>query len=306
MAVLTMPVGLAELSREVQRQKKRQEAAEMLWSFEGSVVTQTDCWTIAARNIGSAYSLAYTRHCAAVDNWGKAQLAPSLEKMLLLGILGYFTGPAFAWVVEAKAILDKAEKIRLLFETALGVKAKYFAPYLPADSPNSDPLTFQNRLENRISSFLKAFREMTAREWDGLRQLPDQVWDSWDAAKQRAAYDRLLKEIQEMKGMARTNDKIVADLADDLEKYIWANWIPRLRRITSQSLGGSSPGWSMYEYSSVSSPFTASAVESRLSELGILEEAGVKIKWLQDAGIEVEKLIDWAHGYTPEPWVPKE
>jgi hypothetical protein len=79
------------------------------------------------------------------------------------------------------------------------------------------------------------------------------------------------------------------DMADELERGIWAKWMPQLKRGT-RFVGKEDRVKVDYEG-------VGSAIEDRLADLGILEMANVRIHWYHSAESEDTKLIAWAQSY---------
>ena len=97
------------------------------------------------------------------------------------------------------------------------------APSVPA---SQEPLEFQNGLEIQIDKVkLKALSFLHTMATK-IKDMPDAAWDKYDDREFITAYQDWQKEVN---GLADEDD-LPDDktMADDLERLIWALWVPRL------------------------------------------------------------------------------
>ena len=94
-------------------------------------------------------------------------------------------------------------------------------------------------------------------------------------------------------------EKDVQDMTRDLERALWAKWIPRLKTVSRQVSGGDAYNWGYSDqvgqdvasYEGVPGP-----IADRFEILGILSEAGLSgiSKWNSANESEYTKLKAWA------------
>ena len=106
-------------------------------------------------------------------------------------------------------------------------------PYYDAPAPSvpasQEPLEFQNGLEKQINKVEGKAMIFLSKLAHKIKALPptDAAWDNYDDSKFTTAYQNWQKEAN---GLADEDD-LPDDqtMADDLERLIWALWVPRLR-----------------------------------------------------------------------------
>ena len=135
-----------------------------------------------------------------------------------------------------------------------------------------DPLVFQNEHENKV-------------EWAAA---PLEKWDTYTEEKQLTAHGAWLRQAATLAG--KDSLPSIDVMADELERGIWANWMPGLK--CSRMLMTKNYAGKVDEYESVDS-----AIEDRFAKPGILKMADTEIHWYQRAETEDKKLIAWAQGY---------
>jgi hypothetical protein len=136
----------------------------------------------------------------------------------------------------------------------------------------------------------------------------DRFWDGWGEEGAQVALDSWWDGDGRSPGAGAlwgTYDKTeqkVNVMARDLERAMWAKWIPRLRIVSIIQPSGDLPSSSYFpqvgerveNYAGVKGP-----IEDRFRELNILKEAGLDgIHWYNSAASEDTKLIDWANRFV--------
>ena len=108
-----------------------------------------------------------------------------------------------------------------------GSMGPYYGAPAPSVPASQEPLEFQNGLEIQIDKVkLKALSFLHTMATK-IKDMPDAAWDKYDDREFITAYQDWQKEVN---GLADEDD-LPDDktMADDLERLIWALWVPRLR-----------------------------------------------------------------------------
>jgi hypothetical protein len=273
----------------------RARATLRLSAWEHQLRATCESWQVAARQIGSAYATAAKNHN---DALAKQAQIDALETQAIFSVLTIATSGAFSWASSGLALAEQFPERKLLVEAVQGAAEAGIGEGFSALGPmvfsqtNSsvsiDPLQFQNDRENAVSEAKKKVDERFAKidlEWASADL---NEWDGYDEKKQRAELDDLLRQAGTLAGEEDLPSP--DDMAEELERGIWAQWMPQLKRVkyyASKAGGGPKD-----DYASV-----GSAIEKRLDKLGILDMADVTIHWYHSAEPEDRKLIAWAQGY---------
>ena len=108
-----------------------------------------------------------------------------------------------------------------------GSMGPYYGAPAPSVPASQEPMEFQNGLEIQIDKVkLKALSFLHTMATK-IKDMPDAAWDKYDDREFQTAYQDWQKEVN---GLADEDD-LPDDktMADDLERLIWALWVPRLR-----------------------------------------------------------------------------
>jgi hypothetical protein len=187
-----------------------------------------------------------------------------------------------------------------------GSMGPYFdAP--PATVPASqDPQEFQNGLEKQVDALKLKALDFLGRMITKIKNTHGAAWDKYDDSEFQTAYQDWKKEVN---GLADQKD-LPADpnrMADDLERTIWAVWVPRLRTRTkpkekpdNRTYRGDSfdfRGGEVDVYARVYEP-----VDDRFVALGIETQEQTDLPKQE----EDKLLIAWGEKYLRnlQPWVP--
>lgn len=171
------------------------------------------------------------------------------------------------------------------------------APALPPMGSVS-PHEYQNVLLIHIDGEAARVDQIMAELTE--RREPPEFFDDWDSEGFGRALGYVIEDIQ-MLGM--TGLPSVDVMAKEIERCIWARWIPVNLRVvnTNIPLTGTMArhGIPVYEYFNPST-----AIEARFNELGITRDSGVGDfgVWTSDA--EIQQVITWAQNYRPRPFMP--
>jgi hypothetical protein len=288
--------AIARLAKDKARLTNLARATLRLGQFQDEVQARAEGWQMAARDIGSAYATAAKRHTDALAKQDKIE---ALKIQLMFSVLTVATVGSLSWVSSGLGLGDKYPERRKLIEAVedaaqAGVDKTYGAmgPLIQSSQGQSvsiDPLVFQNERENAVSEakikVLEHFGRIK-REWAAA---PLEKWDGYTEARQVAEHGAWLRRAATLAG--KDSLPSIGTMADELERGIWAAWLPGLK--STRSVAGHS-GYSgkVDLYASV-----GGEIEDRLEELGILKAAGVEIHWYQRAETEGKGLIAWAQGY---------
>jgi len=274
-------------------------------------MARAESWRIAARNIGSAYATAAKMHR---DALAKQDKIDALTTQLIFSVLTVATSGALSWVSTGLQMSEKfPERVQLIeavedaAQAGVGEGFSALGPLIwtrQNESVNIEPQVFQNERENAVSEAIIKVEDRFGDIQSEYASFPLEKWDDYTEEKQLADFKAWLKEADTLAG--KDDLPSIDVMADELERGIWALWVPRLRtkfiydRLGSRidktermservNAGELKEG---YDYASV-----GSAIEERLNKLGILKMANVQIHWYQSADTEDKKLIAWAQGY---------
>lgn len=276
--------AIAQLTKDNERSKTAGRADQILKAFEFKIMARAESWETAARNIGSAYSLAAKRHTEAI---AKQNNTDALRTQALFSVLTVAASGALSWISSGMQAGVQSAEVKILIEAGedvaqagAGEAFSALGPMLvasPHQAVSEDPQIFQNQRANVVSEAKRKIFERFAKIHLDWAATPLEKWDGYDEAKQQKEYSDLEARADALAG----GDKLpsVDDMADELERGIWAKWMPGLKS-------------SQFLMTKVSS-----AVEERLDKLGILRVADVAIHFWQSADYEDKKLIAWANGY---------
>ena len=264
-------------------------------------------WRRTARELGRAYEQAYDTHKTAVEDAAKLK---ALKESIAFGVLTAATGGALGWIGEAMqaGTLGKgfqsmmAGGIEDMIQAGVGetidVVQTSVAP--SAQAVSKSPYRFESDLLDTIDDQWDKVLDYFIGKKEELDDSELEAFEGVNAALLRLlmthwmAFNKMMKKPKEF-------DR--KELAETLERGIWAAWVPGLvhkikveRRLDPKD----PPGAAGYEVRKLrSSP--GSPVESRLNALGITEAAGIGKDfgwWTSDE--EIDKLVSWANSYEPE------
>jgi hypothetical protein len=311
---------------EKDRMLKRPTAIIILQRFQTDVLANAEKWAICARNFGSAYTRAAKQHRDALAN---AEKLNQLDAQMMFSALTLLmTGPvSMIWntntIQQADVLIKNSLKDVLLAGfgegfSAIGPVAVAVPPAAKdktiaddaLDDLYKEPLECENVLANRVSGWKIGALQLISGQLFQLQQKmdDDRFWDGWSQAEAQWAIDSWWDGDGRSPGAGAlwgmdvsTSEKNVKDMARDLERAMWAKWIPRLRTVSTMASGGNAYDWGSSDqvgqqvenYAGVKGP-----IEDRFRELNILQEAGLDgIHWYNSAASEDTKLIAWANRF---------
>ena len=107
-----------------------------------------------------------------------------------------------------------------------GSMGPYYGAPAPSVPASQEPQEFQNGLEIQIDKVKIKALSFLHNMITKIKDLPDAAWDKYDDREFTTAYQDWQKEVD---GLADEDD-LPDDktMADDLERLIWALWVPRL------------------------------------------------------------------------------
>ena len=273
-------------------------------------------WRIAARNVGSAYDKAADLHAKALGDRDKVI---AQRQAIMFAVLTAATAGSLSWLstvgqaaqaakaAKAGKELSKSKElfINVLEDTvqagtgeAIDVAQLHIMD--PSTPVSQNPLVYQNDMLNYLDQLLIKVKEYVQQV---VKKLEDQtmvVWDTFDPEKQKKIY---FEKLGGSKLAQVPNLPNVASMQKELERAMWAKWLPSLKRIEKQWRGGMHTGG--YRDTTVYDDPT-SPVEDRLDKLGISKESGVgKLRGSWTWEDEVKKLISWANSYKQPTFIGK-
>jgi hypothetical protein len=281
-----------------------------LASFDHRVMAKAEKWLMTARNIGSAFTRAVKAHRDALANEDKIK---QLRTQAFYSVLTVLSTGALAWVAQPGAVKKISELLGPILKDTLsaGLGEAFSAngplldpPEAMRDAVNQEPQEFQNDLENKVSAFKIKAHDYLAKVYDFYRTAPPETWLSAQVDKLQTMTDEWMQKAAPIGNLAITladqEEKRISDMADEIERGFWREWILKLEHSVQISPFGDPDPIIQTEYDSISS---GGPVAARLDYLGILREADVSIKWYHEAIEEDRPLIAWARNkYKPHPF----
>jgi hypothetical protein len=185
-----------------------------------------------------------------------------------------------------------------------GSMGPYYGAPAPSVPASQEPLEFQDNLVTQIDRVEHKALIFLKKLADKIRDTPDAAWDKYDDREFQTAYQDWQKEAN---GLADVDD-LPDDktMADDLERFIWALWVPRLHtkeiKSSHRTYYGEDFEYDRREvdvYARVYKP-----VDDRFVALGIETQDETDLR--RDK--EDKLLIAWGEKYlrNVQPWVSGE
>jgi hypothetical protein len=309
MASPTLQQQVNQIQLDDKRKEIRRKAERHLLHFDHLLRQKVARWRICARSIGSAYATAAANHRKALQDADKNN---ALNAQMLFSAITLVMSGGVSMVFSALA-LEEGHKVlgnlaKDLTMTVAGEAPSANGPPAVATLPKQtsddavdvEPLRYQNSMMNKVDAWEKEQVQFISDLDDAIDAAPLEKWDDFNELLFRTVIDRAWENLP--LGMAEnTDEKDVDAMARDLERGMWAKWMPRLKSVSRLTSGGDVYNWGYSEdvgkeitsYEGVKSP-----VEVRFKELNILSEAGLDgIHWYNSADSEDTKLISWANRY---------
>lgn len=296
---------LAALEKSRERESKRTNAYMALGSLKLSVDMRTKSWQEAAKHIGSAYVMAYSKHKEVL---GKEAAEKALGIQMVFSILTVVTAGSLAWVgLSARlAGMGLSELVRESIEDAaqagVGEVFSAVAPlvFAPSMGPvGIDPQIFQNNLETNILSMMREIDKVFKDIIDILRGAKLEKWDHYDENIQAARHYAWQKKAAGFSGVEDlpidlNGNPSMQMMADELERGIWAKYILSERYYRDFGIFKTAPE---YEFVGIN-------VCKRLAELGVLKLTynAMNVPESEEYILNpksIAALAGWAKGYQP-------
>jgi hypothetical protein len=169
-----------------------------------------------------------------------------------------------------------------------------YAPPPPSEPVSIDPLKYQNDLLDRIKNLERPALGYIGNMITDMKTWPKQKWLEYDDSKFQTEQANWKTQADRLGGPDLLPKADV--MADDLERGMWAAWMPALRTVEHHTDVLIGPD-DIEAFKSISGP-----LEERFKALGILQAAGVTVKWTQFAETEDRPLMDWAKKFTVPTW----
>jgi len=301
-----------QLELESKRARNKSQAIFYLDSFREQVMRRATSWQRAVLRVGSAYSIAAEQHRSTLEKQAKLE---SLGDQVLFSILTVATAGGLAWLssaLQAGQILTEGKLLTNILEDTMqaaggeGFSAIGTMLTTPVVSPvGINPQVFQNERLDAILAAEEHAHAYFAKVSDAFHNAPPAFWDIYDEARQKDQFDAWLDRADFLKGEENLPD--TASMAFELERAFWAQWVQQL---AIRALGFA-PSVFGYGKQTPSDPYNITkysypgrAVEARLNELRISQEAGIDDFGWWTSETEIDKLVAWGRAYRVNPFVP--
>lgn len=270
---------------------------------------------------GNSYATAVSKHETTVKNLEKhkadvANIAGSILSVAGLGTLSWLSS-ADKLKVVLKGLSEVQENV--LEDVAQGGWDKVVS--YSAGQPNNSiktsfdsPLVFQNTIALKALRAYQAARQEVLKQAGACVQMEEYVLNlqTRNTGNAKEEYEKFIKfESNALKAITQSNtwaQKLPAEtggsyytsLQEDLERALWAKWLPGLKSVSTYESSGSnySTGGTRTVVNYDSWWWTEELCK-RLTELIDLEAVGVGKNGLDDwvSGRDVELLISWANSF---------
>ncbi|MCD4670140.1 MAG: DUF4157 domain-containing protein [Actinomycetia bacterium] len=281
-----------------ERNAAKTTALTNIRQLERQIIVNMREWRIAARNVGSGYEMAGTRHTTACQ---KAASAKALNEAIFFGILTMASAGVLSWM--STVVQKKRHTLDVFYnyledtvQSGVGEGIDVFQAGVAPSSKavNKGYLSYQNNMLNHLDDLMNNVTKYFIDVVNELQENPWSSWDGFDSTKQVEKYNVWLKKskLSDIPTVP-TNDKI----ADSLETDMWARWVPGLI-VEKHTFTGNIGRHVKYEDITDPGP----AVEERLNKLKITSSAGIGKEfhswWTFDS--DVRKLRIWAYRHSPK------
>jgi hypothetical protein len=270
---------------------------------------------IVAKVVAQAYDLALSDHNEAIK--GRNDVL-ALQDAIVFGIITAATAGGLGWVstlLQAGATAARVALINTLedaVQSGLGetidavqlVETQSRRPAtttmpdagLPVRPMSGTAVNFLAAVDEAVGELRRSVLRYVNRLIKYLMALPACVWDGFDRDRQEQAHrawlDTLPVPIELPENLAQ-RDALKQAIADELERALWKNWLPRLRTIRVDSFREfEGPPRVVFLKPTV-------PVENRLDALGITEASGVGDFGSFTSQAEIEMVVEWARAYSP-------
>ncbi|MCP4439173.1 MAG: hypothetical protein GY810_09545 [Aureispira sp.] len=274
------------------------------------------------RNIGSAYSTAYTTHKNAIaDN----EAAKAATDQLISSIFTIAGAGFLSWLSstdQLKTILGgiskslNTETIENVTEDLLQVTLDKTMPSAASLSTGQAaaaklgltlPLNFQNDLTNKLSNIFNDISESIASFskscGDKMDNLEYNMNDGGevDLHKQymvlQSAHELYTTIKKQVDNICKVRYNIPSDLAEQIEKQIWAGWARENIKMKTVVKAQIIP--IPWEYP-VDSPYIGWPLVLRWQALKIDSDLGITFGSAEWWGDEIEEMMNWGNSYQPK------
>jgi hypothetical protein len=104
-----------------------------------------------------------------------------------------------------------------------------YAPPPVSEPASQEPLEFQDDLVSQIDKIEGPAMLFLTRMASKIKSLRPEAWDDYDDGEFQAGYEKWQREAYQLAGVTDLPDE--KEMADELERFIWALWIPGLVQI---------------------------------------------------------------------------
>jgi hypothetical protein len=167
-------------------------------------------------------------------------------------------------------------------------------PPPPSDPVSIEPDLYRGKLQKEVNKIDHVARSFLLDVATRIDNSSEEDWDYYNDNQFKAAYQAWQKDADKLWGASQLPAE--DEMAKDLERYIWALWVPRLRHNEKHLLDKADIEVERTYYVRVRKP-----IDDRFVALKIETEDQTD----DDRATEDERLIKWAADYVRnmKPWV---
>jgi hypothetical protein len=306
----------------INRVRKLARAGLQLQKFRNRIDDKAERWMICARNFGAAYSRAAKNHLDALAKVDKYSALSPQEMFSALTVL-MSGGTSMIWnsasIQRASDLIKNTLKDVLMaaYGEALSAMGPVVAALPPArentaaddalDELYGTPLECERMMADKVSGWkLTAFAKVDELI-NTIQRKPEEDWDLWDEETAQDTIDLWWEGDGKSPGAdalwgmdPAKSEEDRKRMAYDLERAMWAKWMPRLRtapgfHLPIVGIFDPSYGGKRWDYEDVKPSIEARFKKKEEGGLNIFVEAGMDgIHWYKSRRLEAETLISWA------------
>lgn len=219
--------------------------------------------------------------------------------------------------VLAKQVRKREVLVTVLSDTAVAITGEAWAsmgPYVypppPSEPAGDDPDLFRGKLIAQVDDVRDSAIMFLSKIIDDIQNLLENiddpntnsdVWDKYDDTKAQKAYQDFLEQADGLAGTALlpTEEK----MADELEKFIWALWIPSLYHVDRHRVKRTYHGEPLdYEVENEVYVPVRKPVNDRLVALGFETDDETDYNREKEDKLLIKRAEDYLR-YEMKPWV---
>lgn len=171
-------------------------------------------------------------------------------------------------------------------------------PPPPTQPANQDPANFETDLKTQVHKVAEPALAALTKMADKMDDLPLEAWDKFDLSEFQAAFQKFQDDSNQLADVDDLPDE--KPMTDDLERFLWAVWIPRLHYTEVHPNTGA---FDDVEFTDVEEEVyyrVRDNVDNRFVALKIETQADTDLPRKE----EDTKLIAWSKDYLRNGWKP--